>query len=54
MGKREKPYARVSRTPLASAVRWALVAATLAGSTNAFGQTAEPAAPATPAVPPAK
>lgn len=48
MGKREKPYARVSRTPLASAVRWALVAATLAGSGTAFAQTAEPAAaPAT-------
>jgi len=49
MGKREKPYARVSRTPLASAVRWALIAATLVGSSTAVAQTAEPAAaPATP------
>lgn len=47
MGKREQPYARVSRTPLASAVRWALIAATLAGSGTAIAQTAEPAAPAT-------
>jgi iron complex outermembrane receptor protein len=48
MGKRERPYARVSKTPLASAVRWALVAATLVGSTSAVAQTAEPAAaPAT-------
>lgn len=48
MGKRERPYARVSKTPLASAVRWALFAATLVGSTSAVAQTAEPAAtPAT-------
>lgn len=47
MGKREQPYARVSRTPLASAVRWALIAASLAGSGTAIAQTAEPAAPAT-------
>ena len=47
MGKREQPYARVSRTPLASAVRWALIAATLVGSSTAVAQTAEPAAPAT-------
>ncbi|MBA3929653.1 MAG: TonB-dependent receptor, partial [Xanthomonas sp.] len=51
MGKREQPYARVSRTPLASAVRWALVAATVVGSGNTVAQTAEPAA--TPAATPA-
>ncbi len=45
MGKREQPYARVSRTPLASAVRWALIAATLVGSSTAVAQTAEPATP---------
>lgn len=53
MGKREKPYARVSRTPLASAVRWALIAATMVGSSHAAAQTTEPAAAPT-ATPPAE
>ncbi|KRA52212.1 TonB-dependent receptor [Pseudoxanthomonas sp. Root65] len=48
MGKREQKYARVSRTPLASAVRAALVVAALAGSSTALAQTAEPAAAPTP------
>nr|WP_298132082.1 TonB-dependent receptor [uncultured Pseudoxanthomonas sp.] len=47
MGKREQPYARVSRTPLASAVRAALVAAALVGSATAGAQTAD--APPEPA-----
>ncbi|MCH6484817.1 TonB-dependent receptor [Pseudoxanthomonas sp. LH2527] len=49
MGKREQPYARVSRTPLASAVRAALVAAALVGSATAGAQTAD----APPEPPPA-
>jgi len=48
MGKREQKYARVSRTPLASAVRAALVVAALAGSSTALAQTTEPAAAPTP------
>ena len=53
MGNREKPHVRVSSTPLASAVKWALAAATLVGSSTAVAQTTEPS-PAPAATPPAE
>ncbi|KRA48749.1 TonB-dependent receptor [Pseudoxanthomonas sp. Root630] len=39
MGKRAEPYARMTRAPLASAVKWALAAATLMGSSTAAAQS---------------